>query len=347
MKAHESGREISALELMEQAADSGLPTTRFSGLAAVETAVLKGRWCVHGEGPGLVMHCGEYEELSDVSQTLELPAGLSLSIVFEGRVDFALGGRRLHLGGHADTRVQCACYALDRPEMLTRFMRRGQKVRKLNLFVERAWLEQRLAHGGESAFLHRFFSHSGSLDRWEPSASVLEPCWALMRGRTGAGQTQQLRMEARMLELLARVLDEWALLVDSREDVPDRAEGASLAELVKARIDAHIGGELCLRALAQQHCVSVSTLQRHFKARFNTTVIGYQRRKQLERARAALVRDRLSIGEAAYLAGYNHVGNFIAAFRREFSLSPAKYRELHARGANRVSAGCGHRPSKV
>lgn len=41
-------------------------------------------------------------------------------------------------------------------------------------------------------------------------------------------------------------------------------------------------------------------------------------------AKEALEQNGISIGEAAYLAGYNHPSNFISAFRKPFGHTPGE-----------------------
>jgi AraC-like DNA-binding protein len=48
--------------------------------------------------------------------------------------------------------------------------------------------------------------------------------------------------------------------------------------------------------------------------------------RKLECARDALERGTLSIGEAAFLAGYTSAANFTTAFRRAFGILPRSLR---------------------
>jgi AraC-like DNA-binding protein len=83
---------------------------------------------------------------------------------------------------------------------------------------------------------------------------------------------------------------------------------------------------LSLAEIAARACVSVNTLQRHFRAMWGTTVAQYLRDGRLARARLALERDGVSVMQAAELAGYNSAANFATAFRRRFGVSPGQVR---------------------
>jgi len=69
--------------------------------------------------------------------------------------------------------------------------------------------------------------------------------------------------------------------------------------------------------------MSVSTLQRIFKACYGCTVMEFQRVRRLELARLALIDQQLTVGEAAFRAGYSNTANFSTAFVREFGYPPS------------------------
>ncbi|MBK1683370.1 AraC family transcriptional regulator [Rhodoferax fermentans] len=75
--------------------------------------------------------------------------------------------------------------------------------------------------------------------------------------------------------------------------------------------------------LAQELGMSVSTLQRLFKAAYGMSVMAFQRSERLNAARALLMEGRLTVGEAGYRAGYSTVSNFSSAFQRNFGYPPS------------------------
>ena len=64
-------------------------------------------------------------------------------------------------------------------------------------------------------------------------------------------------------------------------------------------------------------------MQTAFKATYNSTIADFSRELRLQNARAAIERDGISVGEAAYIAGYSNPANFSTAFKRFFGLSPS------------------------
>lgn len=93
--------------------------------------------------------------------------------------------------------------------------------------------------------------------------------------------------------------------------------------IIKQAIDENIQESVPLSRLAQKLGLSPSTMQRRFKQTHGITVRDYLKQQKLEMAKRAILFDGCSIGEAAYNAGFNHVSNFITAFKRRFGLPPA------------------------
>ncbi|MBF2047978.1 MAG: helix-turn-helix transcriptional regulator [Elainella sp. C42_A2020_010] len=71
--------------------------------------------------------------------------------------------------------------------------------------------------------------------------------------------------------------------------------------------------------LAQQVGISERTLQRGFRAVFQTTVQGYLKQQWLKQAERLLRQGNYTVPEAANLVGYGHLRHFAAAFKRQFN----------------------------
>jgi AraC-like DNA-binding protein len=84
-----------------------------------------------------------------------------------------------------------------------------------------------------------------------------------------------------------------------------------------------IGEPMALGDIASRNGMSISTLQRVFKTCFGTTVHEFVRTRRLELARLALLDKGLTVGEAAFQAGYSSPANFSTAFQRAFGYRPS------------------------
>jgi AraC-like DNA-binding protein len=91
-------------------------------------------------------------------------------------------------------------------------------------------------------------------------------------------------------------------------------------------IEQHLHDELTLQIISQAAGLNPNSLQRVFRAVQGVTIFEYVRSSKLDRAREALERDSISVGKAAYLAGYTSSANFATAFRRRFGVSPKQIR---------------------
>ena len=84
--------------------------------------------------------------------------------------------------------------------------------------------------------------------------------------------------------------------------------------------------------LASATALSASQLRRRMKDLYDRTPVQLIRRRRLE-AGARLLRERedATIGEVAFAVGFNSQSYFSRSFRKEFGMSPSRYREGEVR----------------
>lgn len=91
---------------------------------------------------------------------------------------------------------------------------------------------------------------------------------------------------------------------------------------------AHLGEHTDRRILDQELAavagVEISTLRRAFAASFAKTPSGYHREMRLRRAARALSR-RKPVLQVSGDAGFESLSGFVAAFRKQFGVSPGSY----------------------
>jgi transcriptional regulator GlxA family with amidase domain len=79
--------------------------------------------------------------------------------------------------------------------------------------------------------------------------------------------------------------------------------------------------------LAQQHGFAIRTFNRRFKLATGLTPMDYLQQRRLQAA-ASLLRDsNLTVAEIGQQVGYGDASYFTKVFRRQFSMTPQKYRE--------------------
>nr|WP_254004902.1 AraC family transcriptional regulator [Pleomorphomonas sp. NRK KF1] len=106
-------------------------------------------------------------------------------------------------------------------------------------------------------------------------------------------------------------------------------EQQRLYALVKC-IDRKPGCELCLTDVVGELATSPATLQRLVRKAHNCSLAEFIRNKYLDDARQALMFTDRPISDIAYAAGYTHLSNFTAAFRRRFGHPPSQLRRQGA-----------------
>ncbi|GAA3930783.1 helix-turn-helix transcriptional regulator [Litoribacillus peritrichatus] len=297
-------------------------------LNGVETnnPVMAGRFRYHAFLNGLSMHATDAVEKQNSSSVLELPAGLSFNFMFSGKVDYSFADRRYALEPFHN-QTSCSAIVNNSTEIMTRAMCKGMRVKKVNVFVERPWLESRCQSPDDIRMLNRVFSQK-RVCNWLPEPSTLAKAERLLEINHASNFSEKLEVEHLTMQLLSdcinalnRYLDEHA--GENKQD--ETPNGSTL----KQDIDALLNQHLSLTEIAQALNTSERTLQRKFQTHYHQTVASYIKQRRMEKAKKALVIEGRSIGEAAYLAGYNHSSNFVNAFKKQFGMTPAEFVRTH------------------
>lgn len=296
---------------------------------AANTDLIGGLFNYRNYFGGLSLHGGRFTELQDLKNCFELPPGISFNLVFEGSVDFVLAGTQHRLTKLEHQALTCYGIAIARPELMTRQLHKGATVGKLNIFAERDWLESRCRSGAERARLDALFELHGTVSHWEASSETLSLMLALIRNTDQEEDfCGSLQAEAMTIQLLSDCL---SAMQSSADYITDAGNTPLMPEQqqIKKYIDQHLQENLALPELANQLNMSVSTLQRQFKAAYGMTVVDYIRQRRLGLARTALIEQGLSVGQAAYMAGYRYPSNFVAAFKKHYGMTPSKLLQTH------------------
>jgi AraC-like DNA-binding protein len=103
-----------------------------------------------------------------------------------------------------------------------------------------------------------------------------------------------------------------------KED-PNLAPASSIASLTK--IEKYLSGQILsslpnLKELSGKFNMSESTLKRHFKKRYKTTMSNYFNKKKMEYAQQLMSRENKNIKETASMLGYKNANNFISVYKK-------------------------------
>jgi AraC family transcriptional regulator len=146
-----------------------------------------------------------------------------------------------------------------------------------------------------------------------------------MRAETAAGS---LLVESLCSSLAARLLYSYS---NSFLDVAPRSSRVGKLDprrlnRVFEYINANLGDELDIRGMASAAHLSRFHFARAFKASTGQTPYQYVNAKRLARAKELLSRNQ-PLGEIALALNFSSQANFTRAFRREFGITPGRYRE--------------------
>lgn len=302
------------------------------------SAVMQGDFFFRSLGQGVSIHGADVTELQNAENAVELEPCLSINLLFRGEVSFCLGGQSFRMGNSsgdsAEPCLECFALILNRTDVMTRYLVKNQRVRKLNLSVSRSWLEARCHTPIEKRQLALLFSSHGVLQYWSASLQQKELAEKLMRFDQSEGICEELAIEQRVVQLVGLCIERLIQMVRvlSVNSGALCNEQSPVAKQLKRTIEERLGSVFSVADIAEANSMSVSSLQRRFKKYFNMTVNEYVRLRRLDAAKRAMTIEGLTIGEAAYLAGYNHSSNFIAAFKRQFSMTPAELVRRHRGG---------------
>lgn len=104
---------------------------------------------------------------------------------------------------------------------------------------------------------------------------------------------------------------------------------SGLVRRVMDEVDLHPSNAITTRELARRLGISQSQLARRFKAETGGTVTEYVTASRTARAAQLLISTSQPINEVAANVGYLDANYFVKIFRREYGMTPSRYRQEH------------------
>ncbi|OSQ46276.1 AraC family transcriptional regulator [Thalassospira alkalitolerans] len=274
------------------------------------------------------IHTTNTVAMRDAAVSNAVGASVTVAIVLKGRVC----GTFKDVPFDFDAREQPVgfVWALSQPVLLSRQINRGEDVSKVMVSVKFDWVRHRVETGGEQYRAISDFIHAGiAIHQWQPSRRAIALADQLLYPHTEDPLFRDLYAESRGLEIFAEALGS---LHGERADgeaghEPDPLDQHCKAQEIRDYVTCHILDDLTLTDLSLSLGMSIANLQRVFKNAYGTTIKDFMRESRLIAARDAMEKDGLTIGQAAWLAGYSSPANFATAFKRVFGISPSDARD--------------------
>ena len=188
--------------------------------------------------------------------------------------------------------------------------------------------------GGQEQDFLRLFStrEKGINNRIDFSESELNALCAVL--------DRLLRQEGNGLEGRLLILRFFQILSEGTVRQP-AARMHQLPEDVAAALaymDEHLQETIDIRQLAAASSVSVNTLERHFKSSLQVSPFEMLKQKRLF-ASMMYLKSGCTVTEAALKSGFPDWSNYIQLFRKQFGITPGKYKKEIGSFANNASDG--------
>lgn len=136
------------------------------------------------------------------------------------------------------------------------------------------------------------------------------------------GSLQQLYLETKAAELF--LLQIQALKNNPVTITKLKARDIECLHEAKLYIEKNYHTPCTIIDLAKIVGINQTKLKSGFKELFGTTVFGYVKDLQMEKARQLLLDEKLYVSEVADQIGYKHPQHFAAAFKRKFGILPSE-----------------------
>ncbi|MCL1112036.1 AraC family transcriptional regulator [Shewanella basaltis] len=326
---------FSKVELSRKIKDAGYDDAFINVSHAPSKSFMAGDICFQTLPNGIDIHCANITENVDGYSCSQLSPGISINVLLHGRVCFALEHQRYEI--EANEQPALFINVMNDQQVFTRFFNQQQAVKKISLSVSKAWLLARCSNAVDRQDIEQIFGASNSVFQWPCEASLLTLVHDLYQKTVDETLCYQWEVEQIALQffcqsfrLLTSTVTQQSRVESSTCCMNDAC--AAIDHDFEAKIESLLYESLSLPQLASRLGASISTLQRYFKSRHQLTLKEYMRNQILEHARRRLIFEGKSIGEVAYLAGYNHVSNFSSAFKKYFSITPVemqnRYRDI-------------------
>lgn len=270
----------------------------------------------------LSFHAVDVLPKDDDISYVDVPQGINVSVILRGGQDISFPGEKLGLAMAAPSdEPECFITAFAEPDQIARRSRAGAHIRHVSIMLPEEWLASGLGVESEAARAVQDFARRHlAIRRWRPSGRLLFLAEQLLRPSRSDPLLQQLLLEAQTLEIVAEALQHITGIAG--------ATGLSLTQRDMARLrlardllEREDEVPLSIADVARRVGVNPTTLQQQFRAVFGQTMFAVSRESRLQRAKDALERG-LTVGQAAYLAGYGSPANFSTAFKSRFGVSP-------------------------
>lgn len=248
-----------------------------------------------------------------------------IMVLLQGQQHFVMDGEhfRIDAGDAANPEPTVFMLNVGRDCKLQFVNESTTPLRKVMISAPLPWID-RLMRSQPTSMpkLRAFFARHLAEFSFAPNRHLIQIAEHILKPPgTMAGELLTLYRNSHAFDIMCQAC---TVLVEADAAAPHQPTALSRRQSEKVRdyILAHVCEDLTLDRIAREIGISTSSIQRHFKEHFGTTVSDFIRQERLETARAALERDGIPISQAAYLAGYRNPSSFTTAFKKAYGVTP-------------------------
>jgi len=317
----------SKIELSRKVKDAGYKNSSVESQES--NVIVTGDVCFKQLPSGIDLHYIEATENNDGQSTAELSACLSINMLLSGEVDFSLDNHRYQI--KVEDKPILFISTIDNNQLFTRHFHKNNQVKKVNITVDKAWLFARCSTSIQRQEIENLFQQQQSVFQWSKSEKIVVLVELLLNQMNRSSLRELLEVEQLTFQIFSLCFQLLTDTIKQKEfpKVDSTLYATSSNCTFEDRIELLLDKNLSLNDIAQNLGASISTLQRYFKSKHQLPLKEYIRNQKLEYARRAILFEKLTIGEAAYSAGYNHVSNFNSAFKKYFSMTPSELQKKY------------------
>jgi AraC-like DNA-binding protein len=266
-----------------------------------------------------------------------LEAQVSIKMFLEGFVEASIDGVTIPMPQKtAQGRWQSSGMIVSHGKgaRLRRRARKGQYLDKMVIGLPQEWLKRWCREGKTSENFNSLLDGSSGLWKWQPSHKAEFLARQMFDIAARKPPFSSLLLESHTLAIVAEALSATFGVDAETSSLPTDLTASEQQRLYSLAqyIDQHSAQNLSLASMANDLRTSQATLQRLIRKAHNCSLNEFLRNKWLDDARQTLLFSSDSISDIAFKAGYIHLSNFTAAFRRRFGHPPSHLRRSDPRG---------------
>ena len=208
----------------------------------------------------------------------------------------------------------------------------GTRIRVVGVTVDEALVPELLyGHEDYESLIRKLRMKNSGLNlfgNWGISPEIITIAAQVQNCRL-QGVNGRIYLEGKALEIIALQLDR--LRSEKRASMPMGKSDIRRLHDARDILFNSLEAPPSLMTLAATVGINDFKLKRGFREVFGDTPYGLLRKHRMEKARSLLLEGDLAVGEIAFTVGYTNISHFIAAFRKQYGVTPGQILQQNRR----------------